>query len=167
MQKMDLDTVAKIVIIIGGISQVIRVWQQIIIDRGKNNTNTTAIPISVPSEPKPIATIITNLIVAIGVVLFLYGGFNAASAIIKINVSREGCIQGYDPGYQNIIRVCNDFANSKYQKELNFGLIGIGASFVLASITLLIQKIKTASTIQFILAFIWLTLGGWLIISNL
>lgn len=156
---MDIDTITKIVLIIGGITQAIRLWQQIISGEKKDNQPINGEKQTTANQP---TKVIANLMVAIGVVLFLYGAINFTIATADINSALQTCAKGHDPNY--LTQLCLKYINPNYQNQYNLGLTFIGLSFVISAITLFIQNLKTATAIQFTLEIIWLGLGMWLII---
>lgn len=143
---MDLDTISQIVGIISGVIAII---------------------LGFPRIFPPLSGQLVRLLIAIGIVMFLYGGISFVSATVNIDSSRQSCLQGYDQNYQKIIQLCDQYANSKYREDSKLGLITIGISFIITAATFFIQNLKTATVSQFALEIIWLALGIWLITFNL
>lgn len=160
---MDLQTIAVVVAIMVGISQTISIWKGIISgDNGKNSkVSTNETPSFKSGSP------LIKLLLAISVVLFIGGGVTSALIPVLINSEKTSCLEGYDPHYTAIIKPCEEFAKSKYQDELKFGLLSIGASLALSALILFFQNLKTATVIQFVFGILWFGLGVTLIIFSL
>ena len=160
---MDVEYLSQIVIIILGISQIIKIWRDIFISDKK--VDSPQKDTSLPSRPS--AQPLTRLFFALCIVLFLFGALSILYSTVNINLDKEKCLQGYDPSYYKIIKTCDEYANSRHQERISLGMLSIGISFVLSAVGLFIQKFRTATLPQFVSVILWLSLGVWLIVSNL
>jgi hypothetical protein len=153
---MDINTVSQIVGIAGGIIAILRGLQELI--RGiRPGEGSVSYPVN----------IMTKLMIAIGIVIFLYGGTIFIAAGTKVDSIRQVCLQGQDPNSYNMNQVCNQYVSAKYNAEVKPGLVIIGAGFILIAAALFIRSFVTPSVFQFTVEIIWLMLGIWLIKSNL
>jgi hypothetical protein len=153
---MDINTVSQVVGIIGGIIAILRGLQELI--RGIRPGEVSL------SQP---VNIITKLIIAIGIVAFLYGGMVFVFANTQVNSTRQICLQGQDPNSYNVNQLCNQYVSTKYNNDVKPGLVIIGAGFILIAAALFIRSFTTASVFQFTVEIIWLILGIWLIKTSL
>ncbi len=153
---MDINTVSQVVGIVGGVIAILRGLQELF----------KGVHLGEVSLSQPI-NIITKLIIAIGIVAFLYGGIFFVVANTKADSTRQICLQGKNPYSYNDNQICDKYVNTKYNDDVKPGLVIIGASFILIAAALFIRSITTASVFQFTVEIIWLTLGIWLITINL
>ena len=156
---MNIDTIDKIIGMAGGVIAILRGLKELF----KVDTTTSA----TTTPQKPI-NIITKLVVAIGIVVLLYGGVLFVRANQKINSVSEACLDnGRDRNSYADIQYCNQYASSQFEKYIKPSLITIGTSFILIATATFIRNYSTASISLLAFEIIWFVLGIWLIKSNL
>jgi hypothetical protein len=142
---MDLDNINQIVGTVSGIITIILAMVKIF--------------------PGPYSQLV-KLIIAVGIVASLYGGVRGILTVVKYS-EKQSCMQGYDPNYNDIDRLCDKYVNSKYGENDGAGFIAIGAGFILMATAVFINNYNQATLTQFVFEIIWLGLGIWLIFANL
>lgn len=152
---MDIDTLQKYVITIGVAIEAIYVLWKMLTGNSPQGPASRSI------------NVLTQLLIAVGVIAFLYGGATFAFVSGKVDPAREACLKDIDTYSLKSTQVCAQQVNLQYKKDAKPALLTIGGSFIWIAIILFIYNLSTKARGVHIIFEIFLSiLGIWLIVTN-
>ncbi len=107
--------------------------------------------------------IIFNLMVAMGVLLIIYGGWRFNSIYAATSSERIACQRAYS---FDAVETCRDRVDDEYNEDVKPSLGYIGAGFIIIALGSFVRNFKTASWMEYVVELGLLILGVLLVLSN-